>query len=289
MDIRVLGLLCQTYLRRCLPDDWMVRLGYRRYYGRWPNLSRPKLFSEKIAWRKLHERTELMVRLSDKVQAKEEIRARVGDAYVTPNLWVGDRPEEIPFDRLARPYIVKLASSSGGHLVIREGDPLPDRRRLREMALRLRIGHGWQMREWAYRRIPPRILVEPLHETQGDGAPTDYRFFVFRGKARLVHANCESDEDGRGTIYERDWQLSRYGFVSQPVRPKIARPEKLEEMLAIAERIAEGFEFMRVDLYLVNGRILFSEATLYPWGGLKRLAPPEWDQELGAMWDSEEK
>ena len=41
-------------------------------------------------------------------------------------------------------------------------------------------------------------------------------------------------------------------------------------MIEIAERLGEGVDFVRVDLYDVDGRVVFGELTNYPAGGTDR-------------------
>ena len=49
----------------------------------------------------------------------------------------------------------------------------------------------------------------------------------------------------------------------------------------IAEALAEGIPFVRVDLYDVNSNILFGEMTFIPDAGYTKYQPPEWDYILG--------
>jgi hypothetical protein len=55
-------------------------------------------------------------------------------------------------------------------------------------------------------------------------------------------------------------------------------------MRALAERLSERFEFVRVDLYAIGDRIVVGELTHYPAAGNKAFDPPEWDLRLGALW-----
>ena len=42
-------------------------------------------------------------------------------------------------------------------------------------------------------------------------------------------------------------------------------------MIVIAEKLSDGFKFLRVDLYNVKGKIYFGELTFYPAAGMGRL------------------
>ena len=62
-------------------------------------------------------------------------------------------------------------------------------------------------------------------------------------------------------------------------------PAQLTEMIAIAEQIATGFDFLRVDLYNTDGQVWFGETTAYPMGGFGRYSPPGFDFDLGRWWN----
>jgi hypothetical protein len=69
-----------------------------------------------------------------------------------------------------------------------------------------------------------------------------------------------------------------------PMGPPVPRPPKLDEMIMIAERLADEIDFVRVDLYNIGDRIAFGEMTVYPNSGMAEFDPPEMDEELGALW-----
>jgi TupA-like ATPgrasp len=55
-------------------------------------------------------------------------------------------------------------------------------------------------------------------------------------------------------------------------------------MIAIAEELGSEFDFLRVYLYNIDGRIFFGEFSPYPGSGLDRFTPASFDTELGARW-----
>ena len=52
-------------------------------------------------------------------------------------------------------------------------------------------------------------------------------------------------------------------------------------MIELAEKLSTGFPFARVDLYNIQGEIIFGEITFYPWSGYVRYTPDSFDYELG--------
>ena len=61
-----------------------------------------------------------------------------------------------------------------------------------------------------------------------------------------------------------------------------ARPHNLEDMICVAEAIAEKMEFVRVDLYSDRkSKIKFGEMTFAPGAAISRFSDVEFDRWLG--------
>ena len=63
----------------------------------------------------------------------------------------------------------------------------------------------------------------------------------------------------------------------------IRRPENLEAMIGLSEKLARPFPFVRVDFYEIDSRVFFGELTFYPGNGVEPFSPVEWDHKLGSM------
>ena len=78
-----------------------------------------------------------------------------------------------------------------------------------------------------------------------------------------------------------NWNLLefRQNFPNSKVKPSM--PSRFEEMKSIAGKLSDGYSFLRVDLYEINGKVFFSEFTFFSDNGTERFHPEEWDYELG--------
>ncbi len=54
-------------------------------------------------------------------------------------------------------------------------------------------------------------------------------------------------------------------------------------MKSLAEQLAAGTDFLRVDFYEINGKIYFGELTFYPGCGFEEFTPDEWDRKIGDL------
>ena len=66
----------------------------------------------------------------------------------------------------------------------------------------------------------------------------------------------------------------------EPLQP----PAQLRQMIGLAEVLGRDFDFARIDLYLIDGKIFFGEVTHYPNAGLVEFRPREFDRVLGDVW-----
>ena len=55
-------------------------------------------------------------------------------------------------------------------------------------------------------------------------------------------------------------------------------------MLELVEKLAKAFNYVRADLYNLNGKIYFGELTHYPVSGMIKFEPQSFDFELGKYW-----
>lgn len=270
-----------------LPDRPYLRWKYYSMAGRFPDLDDPKLFSEKVQARKLYDRKPIYARMVDKHAAKALIAERAGPQYVVPTYWVGRDLNDVDWSTIPLPAVVKPTHASGCGVFLRgrgDIDALLARNPGPEW---LALKHHRINREWAYGEFEPLIIIEKML-VEGDDAPDDYRFFVFSGEVSHIELRLRRDGVGYESWFSQQWQPLEYqGFYYEPYPGVLPRSEKFEEMLEVVRKMAGDSDFMRVDLYVVDGQIYVGELTLYPGGGFQGCVPDQFDEALGRMWKQE--
>ncbi|WP_240499981.1 ATP-grasp fold amidoligase family protein [Sphingomonas montana] len=260
---------------------WLrVQLTYLYSHGRPARIAEPRLFTEYVQHRKLHDHDPRYPGLADKVTAKEHVATILGDDWIIPTLWHGtalpDRPD------FPRPFVVKSRHGCNQRAFVRSPDV--DWQALRRRADRwVSRRYGYWLDEWLYAHIPPGVLIEPFIGPDG-ALPIDYKLFVFGGRVAFVQVHLARETAHRWIVVDRDWRAaggngSRSGTVP-------GRPVSLPAMIDAAETLAKDFDFVRVDFYEVAGQPKFSEMTFYPGSGLYRLDPIALDREMGLLWAS---
>jgi len=254
------------------------------FQGELSTLRRPRSYSQLLAAKNMSDRCPLVRMTSDKYAVRGYVVDKVGGGYLIPLLQVVDRADAIDFDALSGSCVIKGTHGCDMTLLVRDAGRV-DRdvvRRTAQMWLETDFyRQGW--RESPYRGLPRRLVVEQFI---GDGicAPTDYKFFMFHGEPAMVVVDQDRFSAHTSTLLSPDWRPLRVTgrFPSATTLPD--RPPNYPEMIRVAERLSGDFEFVRIDLYNIDGRIYFGEMTHNPGGGLVRLRPREFDRALGELW-----
>jgi len=268
------------YRFMCSPKFWKEH----RY---WPHFKNPRSFSEKVFNRMLFDRDPQWTTLSDKLRVRDFVAGKVGSEYLIPMLWTGDSPEEIPFNELPLKFVIKTNHGCGYNIIVMDKTQLDQTQASRQ--LKKWLGENFCYATfvgmaWAYKNVRPSIIIESFLEDSGS-VPRDYKFFCFSGRAEFFKIDFARFEDHSEIFFDIDLTpldvleegLNRY-------QGKLAVPDNYKDMVRLAESLAQGFDFIRVDLYNVDSRIYVGELTCYPGAGLIRLIPRKYDFILGEKW-----
>ncbi|MBO0678313.1 hypothetical protein JRC04_12650 [Mycolicibacterium sp. S2-37] len=247
------------------------------------NFRDPRSFNEKVNWRILYDRRDRIIAVCDKLRMKELARAahpgsqlRIPETY-----WHGTDLRTAPDLAKLPPWVLKPNHSSGQ--VIFGSDPRTDVESLLEQTQDWWKRTPVELGEWGYGEARPLLLLEQRIPTSDGAVPADYKFFVFDGRVELVQVNRSRHGAQSATFLDTDWNRLPVRWRIRPVADE-PRPPELDAMLDIASTLGAGWDFIRVDLYAVDGEVWFGEYTPYPGGGLLRYKPPQFDVEMGAHW-----
>jgi TupA-like ATPgrasp len=254
-------------------------------HGYRPNFRSPRSYNEKICHRKLFDRNPQFSMLADKWAVRAFVEERIGSQYLNEVLFTTSNAEEIPFDALPNRFVIRSSHGSDMNVLVsdkRTADLIAIKQKCNEF---LKTRFGDLRNERHYAKIPRRLLFDRFLGG-GDERLNDYRFFVFDGRCEFIQLDEGGVPPKWRRFYTRKWEACEFA-TGAPLAPIIPRPAKLDEMISIAETLCAGFDFMRVDLYLLDDRrIVFGEMTATPGAGRKRFYPSvATDFYLGAFWN----
>ncbi|MFS0866278.1 ATP-grasp fold amidoligase family protein [Microbacterium sp. 179-B 1A2 NHS] len=286
------------------PVRWRERSRLVRLLRLWRTRN-PVTFRDKVRYKMLRDHRALVVTFADKAAVRDHVAARIGAHYLPRVHAITGDPAALRHLDLPEEYVLKPTHGSGTAVVVSNSAPADARlptdgswvyRHVRpEHAARTdlaRMAADWVAqlygqgpnREWVYGEVPRQVIVEEFLHGPAGTVPDDYKFFVFSGRCRFVQV--DSGRFGRRTqdFFDRDWThlaLSGGPPWADPVPPP---PPHLEEMISVAERLGAETDFVRVDLYDVEGRVVFGELTSFPAGGDSPFDPESFNAEFGRAW-----
>ncbi len=260
-------------------DFEYITTEYKRRTGEEINLKDPQRYSEKLQWLKLFYRNDAMPICSDKLKVRDYIENK-GYKHLLNNLIaVYDNGKDINPSELPDRFAMKTNHGSSWNLIC------TDKNKVNWFWWK-RIFNCWLKRnlytfgrEWNYKHIEPKIIVEEFL----DHSPlVDYKFMCFNGEPKYMQINHDIDGKHYVDFLNIDWEKQGFTYRNYTMSDiLVPKPEQFEEMKKIARDLAQDFPYVRVDFYNFEGRIIFGELTFFPGGGFQYPIPVEYDYILG--------
>lgn len=267
---------------KCVFDDkeyisrqFECRMGYKL------DLNNPQTFNEKLQWLKLYDRKPEYTQMVDKYEVKNYVADQIGDEYIIPTFGVYNFFDEIEFEKLPKQFVLKCTHDSGSTILVDNKETFDYENAKRKLQYALGNNLYWIGREWTYKDVPPRIIVEKY--MCSPDSIIDYKFMCFQGEPKVIFTctgRCEKD-GLKVTFFDTDWNKLNFERHYPSSCKEIKRPQNLKLMIQISKKLSEGFSFVRVDFYEIKGRVYFGELTFFPGNGMEEFEPVEWDYILG--------
>lgn len=268
-----------------LNDEKYLKLLYQSKFDKKLEIDNPKTFNEKLQWLKLYDRKDIYTKMVDKYEVKEYVKNIIGEEYIIPTIGVYNKFEEIDFDKLPNQFVIKCTHDSGSTIVCKDKSKLNINKTKNEIERCLNTNFFYAFREWPYKNIKPKILIENYMEDKATKELRDYKFFCFEGKVKFFKIDFNRNINHQANYFDENGILQKFGEVICPpdYRKKLEMPTNLKSMIELSEKLSKNFLFLRVDFYESNGKIYFGELTFYPSAGFGKFEPEEWDKKLGDL------
>lgn len=274
-------------LGKNVPDSVMLRVQYRLLRGRWPDLKHPKRFTEWIQVYKMKYRNPVMLECVDKYAVRKYVAQCIGERHLAKLYQVCKNADEVNFNNLPDKFVIKSTSGGSGDnvLIVKNKTSLDVEQTIKKVNSWLKKDYSDTSREWAYKDAArnPQIIVEELLESDSPGGIDDYKFFCFNGKCQFFKVDFNRFINHQANYYWPSGEM--IDVVEEKFKTdkshRVPEPHILSEMLALAEKLSEGFPFVRVDMYNIGERIIFGELTFYPGSGYGYFTPDSYDYEFG--------
>lgn len=262
-------------------DKLYLKILYRLITRQRLNLKNPTTFSEKLNWLKINDRKQLYTKMVDKYQAKLYATHLIGEEYVVPCYGVYNNFHDINFDILPEKFVVKTTHDSSGAYIVKDKSLLDKG----ELEIRLnkliKCNHYSLYREYPYKDVQPRIIIEQLLSDKNENVLKDYKFLCFHGVPKLLYVTNKG-----GEVFENFYDMNfnsldiSHGYPKRA--PEYEIPANFDRMKELASKLSAGIPFIRIDFFNLSGKIYINEFTFYDWGGFKPFTEQKWELLLGS-------
>lgn len=275
-------MLKQNYYRYFFSDYYLVKKRFKKYLRRDLVLDNPIKYNDKLQWLKLYWYNPIAAICADKYTVRKYVKDKIGSEYLNEMYGVYEDINSININELPRDFVLKGTHGSGFNIICRDKHEINWNEAFSKINRWFNYNYYWKSREWVYKDLKPRIICEKYLEDKKNNDLRDYKFFCFNGEAKIIQVDFDRYTNHRRNYFNLDWELLDVQ-ICYPVDPsiKLQRPDNLEKMIEIAEVLSKGFPHVRVDLYNINGKILFGEMTFFHGSGLEKIYPEEFEIVLG--------
>ena len=268
---------------------------WNRFYRKkfpWKN---PRTLNEKLTWLEAMSDTSKWTEYSDKFEVRKYIESLGLKDILTECYGVWDHAEDIDFDSIPDKFVVKCTHDCESTIVVHDKNKMDKKKVIEFLNKHLAVRYGYDSCEPHYIYIKPRVMAESLIEMDSSSdfsskTLVDHKIRCIDGKAQYDMVCYDRPlgigTGGEHTVYDlyniQTWEPMRQ-YLDYPgtVYKNVPRPENLGEMIKIAEKIAQGFLQVRVDLYNVKGKIYFGEMTFFACSGMYHWFTPEFQLMIG--------
>jgi hypothetical protein len=265
----------------------VVRLLQQLRHGRFPwplNLRTPRTWSDKITLLAL-DADRLIPRArdyTDKLAARALVADTVGDEHLTTLYGIWDRAADIDWDALPHRFVVKTNHGSSFNIVVADKSLLDTTDAAQQLDRWLAVDYSKVHRERQYIGIEPRLFAEEYLGTDAEPAPA-IKAQCFGGRVEFFQIEIGPLRDRRYEYVSRHWEPLDLRKYHPPPDTPTPRPTDLKRLITVSEALSAPLPYVRVDLYVIDARILFGEFTLTPGAGQNPWHPRRWDRRLGDL------
>lgn len=262
------------FLRHVVTDRQYAIIRYWLKFGEKPDIEEPSLFTEKIQFIKLYERTDFRRMIADRTAVRDYVSTKVGEKHLVPLHGVFKSLTAEVWEKLPKKFVLK-ANHGCGMLEIVTNKEQADYQSIYQNTERWKnFDYARYGREWVYEDLDRTLLAEQLLLNPDQSIPEDYKFFCFGGEVKIIQVDFGRFGNQTRNLYDRNFTRLEAELLYPNYEGEVNKPKKLEEAIEIAEELSNGVSFVRVDLYIMENEIYFGELTNYPGNGFVEFSPP---------------
>lgn len=274
-----------------LNDDVYLKLIYKRRFGKVLDLNNPIGFNAKLQWLKVNYRNQLLTICADKERVRDYVENTIGAEYLIPLIGTYKTWNDVSWDALPKRFAMKANNSSGMNIICMDKSELIESEAKKEASAWLKCNYFYMKREWQYKNIIPKIIVEELLIDSDGKVPSDIKIHCFKKTDGtfefIIQVDVDRFTEHKQAYFDINWnqldiEFSSKSFCTQSVLSQDhIKPAYLDEIIMLAKKLASPFCYSRIDFFLLDEKIYFGEVTFHHHSGFSHISS-DWDLRLGS-------
>ena len=279
-----LKIMANSHYYKKMDDAYYLKKMYKIILNKELDLKNPQTFNEKLQWLKLYDRKDIYTTMVDKYAVKKYVADIIGEEYIIPTLGIYNSFDEIDFDELPNQFVIKCTHDSGGLVIVKDKSKLDIKSARKRIDKSLEYNFYYFGREWPYKNVKPRIIIDKYMEDESKKELKDYKIFCFGGTPKIIMVDSGRFFKHKRNVYDTSWNKLNVN-INFPTddNMQIKKPRKLNELIELSEKLSENIPFIRTDFYVINDKVYFGELTFFPGSGFQRIEPDYWQKKLGDL------
>ena len=132
-----------------------------------------------------------------------------------------------------------------------------------------------------YKYINAKIFTEELLYP----IPTDYKFHVYDGVVKYIQIILNRFNNIKKIYLDRDWNNINCQKKGEKINNIIpTKPKNLKEIIKDVENLSDNLDYVRVDIYIIDEKVIASELTFTPDGATSNFTTKRCDDMFSKFW-----
>ena len=277
-------------VKKYIPTPIWLMYMYYNQTGRFLNFLSPKLLSEKTQILKVLQENHVDKRIGDKLLVKDLIKEKIGNKYIIPTQCHSDNIDNINFEELKYPLIIKSRHSSGDFKIIRNYESLNITELKKHFSPILNTNYYVRARGWQYKYALSGLIIENLLVDKNEKLPDDYKVICINGNPELIYVSIDREGINKRAIFDTKWRnidacWTRHykNCDEKKFKGDFKKPIFLKKILETAKVFAKITNLIRVDFLVSHDKIYINELTLHHGSGFDVFNPHMYEVFYGQL------
>jgi len=269
-----------------MSDIQSINFMFKHKLNRKLDLNNPIKYNDKLQWLKLIWYDPYAKVCADKYTVREIVEKEIGSEYLNELYAAYDNVHDINIDGLPNSFVLKVTSGSGFNILCLDKNKVNWKNEYKKIQRWMNFDYSLKGREWVYKGLKPRIVCEKYLSDEQGNPPMDYKIYCFNGVPKLIQVDIDRFGAHLQNFYDVDWNFRDVRIWCDNNKSLvISKPINLDKMIEISRTLSKPFPHVRVDLYNLNGKIIFGELTFFHLNGYAKFKDDSLELEMGNWLD----